>query len=98
MEFAFSHTVSEPQKYENSIIDTKCNNGEQIYTDLNDWMNTRYPVIDPGKLTELAHKLQDLYGKRCSVLGQGVTESSLSRLPYSKYQYQAPALAARFLR
>ena len=68
MDFDFSHTVSELKKYYSNIMDTKCNNGEQIYTDLNDWMNTRYPVTDPGKLTELAHKLQDLYDKCCSVL------------------------------
>ena len=58
----------EIKTYYNEIMEAKFDNGEQKYTDLNDWMSTAYPATVPEKLTEFAQKLQDLYGKCCSVM------------------------------
>ena len=58
----------EIKTYYNEIMEAKFDNGEQTYTDLNDWMSTAYPATVPEKLTEFAQKLQDLYGKCCSVM------------------------------
>ena len=50
----------EIKTYYNEIMEAKFDNGEQKYTDLNDWMSTAYPATVPEKLTEFAQKLQDL--------------------------------------
>ena len=63
----FNHMIVEMKTYYNNIVETKRHNGEQKYTDLNDFLTTKYPVAAPEKLTEFAHKLQDLYDKCCSV-------------------------------
>ena len=64
----FERMALEIKTYYTEIIETKFDNGEQRYTDLNDWMSTVYPATVPEKLTELSQKLQDLYGKCCSVM------------------------------
>ena len=39
--------VVQIKTYYNDIMETKCKNGEQKYTDLNDWLTTLYPVTVP---------------------------------------------------
>ena len=70
--------VVQIKTYYNDIMETKCKNGEQKYTDLNDWLTTLYPLTVPEKLTEFAHKLQDLYDKCCAV--KGVAKESRSQV------------------
>ena len=52
--------------YYNDVIETKCKNREQKYTDLNDGTTIVSSVTVLEKPTEFNHKLQDLYDKCCS--------------------------------
>ena len=96
----FERMALEIKTYYTEIIETKFDNGEQRYTDLNDWMSTVYPATVPEKLTEFSQKLQDLYDKCCSVMD--VAKESRCQVypdyPYRTYLREPPSLAAGFLR
>ena len=57
----------EIKKYYNDIMETKFENGEQKYTDLNDWLTTMFPDASEH-LADFSDHLKDLYGKCCSVM------------------------------
>ena len=64
------------KKYYDKVMATTFENGEQKYTDLNDWLAQQYPAQDAAKLQELENKLKDLYTKCLGVVG--VADQSLS--------------------
>ena len=59
--------VTDTKTYYTELMEQKGRyTGEQLYTDLNDWLAQSYPVEDLGKLEM---KLKDLYKRACDVNG-----------------------------